>query len=363
MNVLLIDEDDDFRNRFGSYLAENLNGIVLTSVSFLDQTEEGVQKANAADLILTDSEDQLIGELKTAGMTEKIVVFTGEEQKGPFVRSDGIRSVFKFQKASSIISSIAELADAAVSVPAARFGRELEIVGVTGFLGGCGRTSFSLMYARMLWRSQKKTSLILSVEKMGNINDYFQQSRVKSDFNLMLLNFASGFRVAPQRFIAEDDYGVSAFVMPEQTLCDIGDLSTEEVTKLMDMIANWGYFDTLILDVHPQMEPISGIFLRAADRVFVMHDQRQGIRHSEQMWLERLVSYCIGDLHHIMNMSAGDRTNGDLFIEEKNEMEDRFDPLCYIPYDSASFFIRDGIVDISMSGNFARCIADIVERI
>lgn len=363
MNVLLIDEDDDFRNRFGSYLAGNLNGIVLTSVSSLDQTSEGKHLTDSADLILTESDDQLIGDLKTAGLTERIVIFDAEERNGPFVRSDGIRSVFKYQRASSMVSSIAELADAAVSVPSTRSRGSLDIVGVTGFPGGSGRTAFSVMYARWLWRSQRKAPVILSVERTGNLNDYFRQARVKSDLNLMLLNFASGFRVAPQRFIAEDDYGVSAFVMPEQTLCDIADLSAEEVHKMVEMIADWGYFDTLLLDLNPQMESTAEMFLRSADRVFVLHDQRRGIRHSERMWLERLSSSYGGEVRHIMNMAEGDRISGELFVEEKSETEERLAPLCYIPYDTASFFVRDGIADISMSGSFARCVADIVERI
>ena len=41
MNVLLVDEDDDFRKRFGAYLAENLNGIMLTSISSLERGRVG----------------------------------------------------------------------------------------------------------------------------------------------------------------------------------------------------------------------------------------------------------------------------------------------------------------------------------
>ena len=363
MNILLIDEDDDFRNRFGSYLAGNLNGIVLTSVSALDETEDGVFTANSADLILTDSENAIIEDLKTAGLTERVVVFAGEEKRDPFVRSDGIRSVFKYQRASSIISSIAELADAAVSVPAARTRGRMEVVGVTGFPGGCGRTSFSLMYARLLWRNQRKSSVILPVEKTGNLNDYFRQAGVKSDLNLMLLNFTSGFRVAPQRFIAEDEYGVSSFVMPDQTMCDIADLSPEETGSLIELISNWGYFDTLILDIHPQMESVGSVFVCNADRVFVLHDQRRGIRHMEQMWMERLTTAGNADFIHVLNMSAGDSITGEIFVGDKSENEDRLDSAYRIPYDTASFFVRDGIMDISMSGSFAHCVADIMERI
>ena len=215
----------------------------------------------------------------------------------------------------------------------------------------------------MLWRNQKKNSVILSVEKTGNLNDYFLQAKVKSDLNLMLLNFTSGFRVTPQRFLAEDDYGVSAFVLPDQTLCDIADLTSEEVGKLIDLIADWGFFDTLILDIHPQMEPVGSAFICAADKVFVLHDQRQGIRRMEQMWLERMSAVSSAVFFHVMNMTAGNRISGELFVEEKNESEDQFDLSYRIPYDSASFFIRDGIRDISMAGSFAHCIADIVERI
>ena len=362
MNVLLIDEDDDYRRRFGSYLAENLSGIVLTLAPDEGKKETGPGLWENTDLVLTDENERILQEVKREGLAEKTVILASGEDTGPRVRSDGIRCVFKYQRASSIVSSVAELADMAVAAPETLFQGRMEVIAVTGFPGGCGRTSFCLMYARLLRRSLGKSPVILAVEKTGNLNDYFIQSRVKSDLNLMLLNFTSGFRVAPQRFIAEDDYGVSAFVMPEQTSCDITDLSSEETGKLINMIGDWGFFDTLILDLHPQAGNVSRSFLKAADRVFVLHDHRRGIRRSEQCWLENLSSICGTVLIHIMNMVSSDRMSGEIFVEEKYEKDETVDPVCHIPYDSGSFFIKDGTADLSMSGGFARSVAGVAER-
>ena len=363
MRVLLIDEDDDFRNRFGAYLAEHLNGIVLISAADPDQSGDGSREIENADIILTGQDNQIIERLKEAGFAEKTVIFIPAEGSGSFVRSDGIRSVNKYQRASSIISSIAELADAAVTVPVFQSKGTMEIIGVTGFYGGCGCTSFSLMYGRLLCRQKKKSAVILPVAQRGNLNDYFLQAGVKSDLNLLLLNFTSGFRIHPQRFIAEDEYGVGAFVMPEHAACDINELSSEEVNRLLAVIAEWGSFDTLILDISSQMDPVCRFFLRAAERVFVIHDHRRGTSHSEKLWLEDTAAVCGGGIYHIMNMVSRDNLTREIYVDGDVPGEDPFVPSGLIPYDSGSFFEKDGTVDLSMSGTFARSVASMEERI
>ena len=362
MNVLLVDEDDDFRKRFGAYLAENLNGIMLTSISSLEERQGGIHCAEEADVILMDADVTGIDGLKKNGLAGRVVLLDSGEEKGPSVRSDGIRCVFKYQKASSIISSVAELSDAAVAVPAVRSEGKAEVICVTGFPGGCGRTSFVMMCARFLRRSKSRSSVILPVERYGNSNDYFHHVEMKSDLNLMLLNFASGFRLAPQRFIVEDEYGVSAFVMPG-TACDITDLSQDEAGRLLDTIAGWGFFDTIILDVDPQVDPVSRAFARLADRVFVLHDQRRGVHQSEQAWLSHLDSVCGVELQHVMNMVSADGLNSGIFLEDEDHLALDLDVICRIPYDPGSFFMKEGAADISMSGGFARAVAAVVERI
>lgn len=362
MNVLLVDEDDDFRKRFGTYLADSLNGIMLTSVSSLNESSGGIRNAEEADIILMDEESDGIEQLKKTGLAERIVLFGSAEEKGPAVRSDGIRCVFKYQKASSIISSIAELSDAAVAARSSGSKTGLEVICVTGFPGGCGRTAFSMMLARFLRRSMSRSSVILPVERYGNSNDFFHHVEMKSDINLMLLNFASGFRLAPQRFIAEDEYGVSAFVMPE-TACDITDLSQDEPGRLLDTIRDWGFFDTVILDVTPQVDPVSRAFISLADRVFVLHDQRRGIHQSERAWIEHLDSVCSTGLYHVMNMVSADGLNSGIFLEDEDRGAPDLDIICRIPYDPGSFYMKEGVADISMSGGFARAVGAVTERI
>ena len=361
MNVLLIDRDEDYRARFGSFLAENLSGLILTSAEDLEPVRNDPRKLENVRLILAEEDPEILEILKREDVLEKTVLLVSREES-PDMKSDGIRRVFKYQRASSIISSVVELADAAVTVPVSEFRGKMRIIGVTGFPGGCGKTSFSMMYARLLRRSMGKSPVILPVGREGNLNDYFRQAKVKSDLNLLLLNFTSGFRVTPQRFIAEDEYGVSAFVLPEQTSCDIADLSREEIPGLLEMIAEWGFFDTLILDISPQVEPAGRAFLRAADRVVVLHDYRRGIHRSEQIWLEELVSACGTELIHVMNMVSSDRVTGEIFVEEKSDRMELSDVACHIPYDAGSFFFKEGAADLSMSGSFARSVASVAER-
>ena len=61
MNVLLIDEDDDYRRRFGSYLAENLSGIVLTLAPDEGKKETGPGLWENTDLVLTDENERILG--------------------------------------------------------------------------------------------------------------------------------------------------------------------------------------------------------------------------------------------------------------------------------------------------------------
>lgn len=360
MNVLLIEDDDDFRKRFSDYLAAGLNGIVLTSVSSLSQLDEGI--AGDADVILIAEEPQAVEQLKRSGLTDRTVVLDSRSETEFFVRSDGIRCVNKYQRASAIISSVAELSDAAVSTPSRRTGGSMEKICVTGFAGGCGRTSLSLMYARMLKRNKSRNPVILPVGRFGNLNEYFRNCHLKSDLNLLLLNLTSGFKVTPQRFLAEDDFGVSAFVMPD-TACDMVDLSREEVNQLIEEVQSWGFFDSLILDVNPQSDPVSRSFIQAADKVLILHDQKRGIRRAERAWMDQLHEMKGRDIFHVMNNAAANLLNGEIYLDEQNDSQEFPELICRIPEDSGSFFFRDGIREISLSGHFAGCAAEIAERI
>lgn len=366
MNVLLIDSDSDFRRRFSASMAASLNDIVFTSVADISESDltEGPGGAVDADVILVDSESDAVEELKKAGLADRTVIFLRDDSGMPSVRSDGVRCVYKYQRVSSIVSLVSELADATFVTPALRAAGRMEVLCVTGFSGGCGRTSFSVMLARLMHRMHDKSVVILPVEKLSDINDYFPHSGIKSDINLMLLNFASGMKIAPQRFTGRDSCGVNAFIMPDRGGSDITDLSRADVGRLISMIAGWEMFDGLILDLSPQAGTAAGEFMRMSDRIFVLHDSRRSSRHSERLWQEHALADVETRTVHVDNMVADGHGSGDIFIDEEREKDTAATRgMVSIPYDPDSFFSRDGAADISMVGEFSRFVAGIVERI
>lgn len=366
MNVLYIDDDDEFRERFSGFIASAVDGLVLTADSgerFLESGQGAFElEAEKYDLILLDESVALLDRIERLGCGPKTVVLSAGDRGNTTVGNGGIRNVFKYQRVSSLISSIAELAAAAVPAAEFRTDRDMETVLVTGFGGGCGRTSFALMYARLLKRITGRSALILSAERTGDINDYFRTAGDRSDMNLLLLNFSSGIAVLPQRFIAEDDYGASSFVMPEDAVSDLGDLSADMMLKFREMIGGWKLFDTLIVDMNPQLTGACAPFVRSADKMFVIHNRMRKTHRAERVWCDMLAEMCRGTVRHVVNFADEGGEDSEIFIDEAAERDNDYSISCRIASDPESFFIRDGTADISMTGEFSRSVGSIIEE-
>ena len=367
MNVLYLDGDEEFRERFSSYIASEVEGLVITTGSGNEDEKllEAIleKEPDGYDLILADESAKVPDRFKKLEYRSKTVVLTADDRRNMSAGNDGVRFVFKYQRVSSLISSVPELAAAAASAVHMRTENGMEIVLVTGYGGGCGRTSFALMYARLLKRMAGRSALILSAERTSDINDYFRVSKDRSDINLLLLNFSSGISVLPQRFIAMDDYGASAFVMPEDAVSDFGDLSPDMMLKFTEMIGEWKMFDTLIVDMNSQLSGVCAPVVKAADRVFIVHSALKKTHRSERAWSDLIAELCGGEVRHVLNFSSAAGESNEIFVDESAEQDNDYGFSCVIPSDPESFFIREGCAEISMTGGFSQAVGSIVDEV
>ena len=367
MNVLYLDDDDEFRERFCSFMAAAIDGLAITAGTGEEYTaqEGNLPKVGFElfDLIFIDESVDLLEQMRRLGCGPKTVVLSAEDSERITVGDDGVRFVFKYQRVSSLISSVAELASAAVPSIGTRTDRKLEIILVTGFSGGCGRTSFSIMYARLLRRMMNRAAVILSAERTGDINDYFRMSADRSDVNLLLLNFSSGINVLPQRFTVKDDYGANAFVMPEDAVSDFGDLSDEMMGKFVDMTERWKVYDTLIVDLSPQLSGKCAQLVRLADKMFVLHDSRRKTHRGERAWSDMMAALCGGKVMHVKNFFMENSGNDEIYIDETAERNNDYSHSCIILHDPDSFYIKEGTADISMTGSFSESVGRIIDEV
>ncbi len=351
INVLLMDNDQDFRKRFSAYVAAYCSHISLT---LTDGTAGGnlpewLEKD--PDLILVDAESGLAEKLAAAGLGGRTVVLLPKEPGGKSVDEQGVRYIFKYISASALISSIPEMAAGFGQVKICRKNADaLMMAAVTGYYGGCGRTGFSIALAKMNRILRERTALVISTEKFPDIDDYFpNRTGFVSDSNLLLLNHLSGLSPEPARFLLEDECGIFALAPPSDGPSDINDLTEEDMEGFLQRIRNWELFDSVIVDTGCGDHRLDRFIFNNADYVFVLHDRRRMPGRSERRWLDKLYqSIERTPVIHVHNFSR-------LFegVEKTGSFE--------LPDDPASFIRKNGYTEILPEGKYAEGINRILK--
>ncbi len=315
-----------------------------------------------ADLILADSRCSFLKEHIPEFLTSRIVVLTSEAETDRSVDEKGIRYVFKYDSAPSLISSIAELADSfGVQKLRRRTGGKLKVIAVTGFHGGAGRTSFAFVFAKLNQSMKKKNTLVFSVDRFSDLCDYFANRPAGvSDVNLLLLNFLSGFKIAPSRFLVQDSSGVCTFAYPAATPSDMSDLSRDDLTAFVKLIEEWDMFDTLVVDLGGAEDEIHRTVLGFSDMVCVMHDDRRGGSRVERLWMERVTRICnVNNIVHIYNCCV----RGDRAAASQGDRESlRFQSGYEIPEDRGSFICSESGIEVNMTGRFADAVSAVLRE-
>lgn len=348
------------------YIAKNCRGVML-SVIHEKEYENGSRslyaELNDADLILADGRSELLKGRIPDQLAPRIVVLTVENDSERMVDENGIRYVYKFGSAPSLISSIAELADSyGIQKLRRRSSGKLKIIAVTGFCGGTGRTALSYVLGRLNQSEKKKNTLLFSAGRYSDVREYFRpQTSGISDINLLLLNFLSGFKIVPSRFLVQDTSGLCTFEYPSASSCDIPDLSKSEFKSFTELIETWDMFDTAVIDVGGAEEGIHQAVLEISDMVCVMHGGMRRQLKTEMIWMDRVARTCDQkNIVHIFNDHIKDGHEGPvvqnegIILNHSSEYE--------IPDDPESFTYENEGPEISMTGRFAGAVSRVLNE-
>ena len=346
-----MDDDPDFRKRFSSYVTANCSHIAL---SLTDGRAGGDLRGwleKKPDLVLLDAGSDLLDQIIAARWGDRTVVLLPREPAGKRVDEQGVRYIFKYLSASSLIASVPELASSFDQVKRIRNNADdILLSAVTGFSGGCGRTSFAVALARLNRTLRERVTLLISTEQYPDIDGYFPGGNgLVSDSNLLLLNHLSGFRVAPSRFLLEDDCGVFTLAPPEGGPSDLNDLTEEEMAGLLERIRDWDMFDSVVFDTGRGDHRLDRFVFNNADSLFILHDARRPSARSEKRWLDKL--YQAVDLTpvvHIANFASESGSAG---------LSGQF----VLPADPGSFRRQNGYTSISLQGRYAEAIGRILK--
>lgn len=343
---MLLDDDMDFRRRFSDYLAVNCSHVSLLLADGRAGGNLPIWLRKKPDLVLVDAGSAILEELIAVHPGNHIVVLLPSESDGRKMDDQGIRYVFKYSRASSLIASIPELAGGMDEVRIMRnTGDSMMLAAITGFCGGCGRTSFAVMLARLNRKLQDRIALLISTERYPDIDVFFPETDgFVSDSNLLLLNQLSGLRVQPSRFLLQDDCGIFTLSPPSEGSSDINDLDEDDMADFLECIREWDMFDSVIFDTGMGDHALDRFLYNNADQVFMVHDARRPRTGAERRWMEQLYqSAGRTSFMHVVNYSitpSGEGASG----------------WAQLPDDPDSFRQRNGKTEILMTGRYAESV-------
>lgn len=392
MRVLMIDDDNDFRKRFSGYIAACCRDVSITACGEDSEYETMLQSADIiiaddsvsekARSIISDSDCDIVfltdtNLLQNAeshdlhGSNDYSADYTDMDKYGILakdIKHKRIRYVFKYQSAAMIIKSIPSLWELRTETQeAAVSGEKLTIACVTGFSGGSGKTSFSLIAARLVKEKTHKGVLLIGTDCISDISDYFYGSSTESssDMNLLLLNYASSISAEISDFLITDRYGVSCIRNPSDGISDFSSLSADDTEGFLKYINSWNLFGTVIFDMDHSSNERNRSILKNADVIFVMCDSRRPIFNegsAEDKWMKTL--YDSGGKSKIIRINNFDISsdslsgvsNYDEFFKNEEITEYR------LPMEKKGIMKNDYHYDINMSGRFAAAAGDLIRR-
>ncbi|MCI8283997.1 MAG: hypothetical protein HFE90_01825 [Firmicutes bacterium] len=383
IKILLIDKDGDFRKKFSDYMVGNYEDIIITVLEGRDKDINTIKNMFFENDIVFADERAWTPTFVPEGYKGICVVMVGEHY-GKFSeqpdKNININCIFayKFQSIPDILRMIPEFKmGTGRKISGGSRDSSMELIAVSGFSGGCGKTSFAVMLARLNQSRFKRRTLIISLESISDINDYFVQVNGNidgqffgeevnvhktEDMNILILNFLAGISVNMKDFVVKDRFGVSTFILPRSFMNDIVDLGEKHIGEFLVYIEKLNLFDTVIFDMDNRLSAGNAFVYKKADRVFSLCREDRLKIGSEVVWEEKVIEHCKDrSIIKVMNF-CGEVSRADSIVAEDDvyiKKESDF----MLPFDPNSFFVKDGGFDISMVGEYAAAVGYLVNEV
>ncbi|MBQ8052660.1 MAG: AAA family ATPase [Lachnospiraceae bacterium] len=203
------------------------------------------------------------------------------------------RTICKYQKVDIIYKEILNLfseLDLGISVKA--WSGECSIQLFIGASGGVGTTTVAAACAKNLAQNGRKV-LYLNLESNGVISQIFtgELSQGLSDALYAVKSNHSNLILKLTSMIDKDPSGVS-FLNPFAVTLDEAELTPEELEKLVDSLINTGNFESIIVDMDPNVSAKRNLIANRATNIFIV---ASGLPISNQKLAKRLQEFYLLD--------------------------------------------------------------------
>lgn len=378
VNVCLIDDDDWFRNMFSQFMVHACRNISMTSED-LNSWKSGKYHGDSPSsgeydiYIFGGAGGEYLSDPRMESLSERSVFLYRNEAEFDDLRKTLPTAQFveKYISASNIVSHINYFASE-LRIGSGFVSNEgtFFVISVTSTCGGAGKTSFSLILARLLQQKRKRKVLIISMSLLYDIGKYFVHDNEHPcrTLNEYLYHLFAG--EAPENslslYIMKDRFGVSSFCLPDG-VSELPGLERTEMERFIDSLSRSEQFDTLILDLDNSVSEVTAMIAERSEIMFVLSPYGEDTEKVTGRWCTHILDQCLegpGTMRIVVNEEGKeeDRLRFDINLDRKEGYGSRMKSFS-VPYDPHSFFVSDGVCQISMTGSFAAAIDSIVKEV
>ncbi len=379
-SICLIDDDEWFRDMFCQYMVCAFKNAQISSETF-EKWKSGENSTNPEEYLKYDfyifggAGTEYLKEEKVAAVAERSIFLFRCEEEAEAVRQifpDALIS-FKFISAAKLAMHInlAVYGHRTEGGAASRGGRFF-VISVTSSAGGVGKTSFSLVLARLIQQKRNREVLVVSTSLLYDLKRYFPMESGETYKTLDEYIYRLFAGEHPEQSIASylvrDRFGVSSFNIG-RNISEIASLDAEEMGRLMGSLEDSSVFDTVVFDLDNSNDAVTAAVASRSDALAVLslpEDEEDGLAES---WSEQIVRNSESEpaeVWKIINMQGREEEMLSFYDGRDAEAEGRTaggaDGM-KIPYDPHSFYRSEGLKQISMTGSFAAAVDHILKEV
>ena len=247
---MLADDDSEFRSRFSMYLIENLNDISLTAC---DSRIDTVEKSERFDMVISDenSKAKVVKLMEESGFSRKVAYLVKDIKAA----DDGNSNIYRYQPAKMILQKIMAIADSYDdNAVIGDFGGFSDItadnVYICGLSGGCGKTTVSIIFARIAALYFGRKVLVIGTDKNTDLKYYFREKNDinQCDIDILLMNFIRGIKTDLTKYLLQDDTGVSCLRCSTRGFTGISELDFRKFKDFLSYLCESNLFDLIVVD-------------------------------------------------------------------------------------------------------------------
>ena len=168
---------------------------------------------------------------------------------------------------------------------------DVQVFAFASYCGGAGCTSLTRAFCQEMARFRGKRVLCISLEDVESAADFMTVPEgIRSEGEFLYRLLGKSTRPFLESYMVKDDFGVCSFAPPKGRN-PLGELSGEDMGKLLAALMDSGRFDVIVADLSTCLTEAAVTIMEAAERICVVaRTAEPGLR--EKNYLNQLRSSC-----------------------------------------------------------------------